>query len=115
MDSNKVFDMLKEADSDDIDARKTQLKSNCNHLVGLEMSSNPKIAALGYFNAAIRAKFLSLVVQERYHDTKDELSFNIYSTTTAKENYNTETGMIGECEENGECNGMDAYWYFCKK
>ena len=107
--------MLKEADSEDIDARKTQLKSNCNHLMGLEMSAEPKIAAFGYFNAAIRAKYLSLVVQERYHETKDELSFNIYSTTTAKENYNTETGMIGECEENGECNGMDAYWYFCKK
>ena len=107
--------MLKEADYEDIDARNTQLKSNCNHLMGLEMSAKPKIAAFGYLNAAIRAKYLSLVVQERYHETKDELSFNIYSTTIAKENYNAETGMIGECDENEECNGMDAYWYFCKK
>ena len=114
-DLNKVFEMLKEADYEDIDARNTQLKSNCNHLMGLEMSAKPKIAAFGYFNAAIRAKYLSLVVQERYHETKDELSFNIYSTTIAKENYNAETGMIGECDENEECNGMDAYWYFCKK
>ena len=114
-DSNKVFQLLYEAAAEDVEARKTQLETNCNHLMGLEMSADPKIAAFGYFDAAIRANYLTLVVQERFHETKDEVSFNIYSTTVAKDNYNSETGVIGECEENEECNGVDAYWYFCKK
>ena len=38
-------------------------------------------------------------------DTKDNLSFNIYSTKKAKENYDPDTGSIGACEQNEKCNG----------
>ena len=114
-DSSKVFEKLKEGDVDDIETKTRQLKERCVNLIGLEMSADPLDAAYGYFNAAIRANYLQMVVQERFHDTKDKLSFNIYSTEIARENYDLDTGIIGACEENEECNAVDAYWYFCKK
>ena len=83
--------------------------------MGLEMSANPADAAYGYFNAAIRANYLQMIIQERFHDTKDNLAYSIYSTLQAKEHYDAKTGTIGTCGDNEECNGVDAYWYFCKK
>ena len=114
-DSNKVFEKLQEADVSDIEARESQLKENCDDLMGLEMSANPADAAYGYFNAAIRANYLQMIIQERFHDTKDNLAYSIYSTLQAKEHYDAKTGTIGTCGDNEECNGVDAYWYFCKK
>ena len=115
VDSNKVFEKLKEAEVEDIEIKTRKLREKCNSLIGTEMSADPKDAAFGYFNAAIRANYLQMVVQERFHDTKDNLSFNIYSTKKAKENYDPDTGSIGACEQNEKCNGIGAYWYFCRK
>jgi hypothetical protein len=113
--SSKAFENLMEEEREDIEDKINIIKHDCKHFVGMEMSAKPIVAAIGYLNAAIRSEYFQMAVQERFHETKEVLSFNFYNTKIAKENFNPETGTIGPCEGKEECNGVDAYRYFCEK
>jgi hypothetical protein len=85
------------------------VSTNCVKLVGLVMASTPIGAAHVYFSAAIRMGYGKLVIAQPKR-------LNIYETSVARKNFNTETGIIQACcEEKDDCSAHWRSWYFCEE
>ena len=82
----------------------------CEKLVGLAMTAWPVTGAQTYFSAGIRMKYEKLMIDQS--KKKDE--FKIYETKIARENYDTNTGIIQPCcEETEQCSALFQQWFFC--
>ena len=85
------------------------ITSYCVKLIALQMVADSIRGAVVYFSAASRMKYGYMVVVD-----KDENIFNIYETTIARKNFDTNTEIIEPCC--GIRNHCDTYlrmWFFC--
>ena len=82
--------------------------ASCVRLVGLSMAANPIRGANVYFSAAIRMGYGKMIVDQ----SKQE--FNIYETKIARENFDSNTGIIEACCSVGySCSAFYRDWFFC--
>ena len=99
---------------------------NCVKLVGLKMAArieDPEQRRAGghaYLTAAINMRYEMLLVEagritgsETTYSDQNRNALNVYHPETAKENYDSRTGIIKPCCGRDMCVGYQSNWFFC--